>query len=122
MITSFEVGSVFKIIDEASPALRVILKQVRELNVQLDRARASLTSLGKVAAPAGLTTAVTETGELAAAWGLVAKNAGAAQRAIGAASNSRKHLAQTWLPWSRKNLLRRFGSAAARSKPARRRA
>jgi hypothetical protein len=28
MITAFEVGSIFRIIDEASPALRVILKQV----------------------------------------------------------------------------------------------
>jgi hypothetical protein len=34
MITSFEVGSVFRILDEASPTLRVILKQVRELNVR----------------------------------------------------------------------------------------
>lgn len=31
MITSYTVGSVFKIIDEASPALRLILRQVREL-------------------------------------------------------------------------------------------
>jgi hypothetical protein len=31
MISSFTVGSVFKIIDEASPTLRVILKQVREI-------------------------------------------------------------------------------------------
>jgi hypothetical protein len=39
MITSYTVGSVFKIIDEASPALRLILRQVRELNVALDKAR-----------------------------------------------------------------------------------
>src|SRR5258705_9347184 len=85
MITSFEVGSIFKIIDQASPALRLILKQVRELNVALDRARASLTGLGKFAMPAGLTTAVGENAGLATAWGNVARNAGAAQRAIGAA-------------------------------------
>jgi hypothetical protein len=47
MITSYTVGSVFKIIDEASPALRLILRQVRELNVALDKARASLTELAK---------------------------------------------------------------------------
>ena len=38
MITAFEVGSVFRIIDEASPALRLILRQVRELNLALDKA------------------------------------------------------------------------------------
>jgi hypothetical protein len=86
MISSFTVGSVFKLVDEFSPALRAILKQIRELNVQLDQARTSLASLGKV--PAGLTTAVTETAALATAWGNVAKNAGAAQRAIGAASTT----------------------------------
>jgi hypothetical protein len=53
MITSFEVGSVFRVIDQASPTLRLILKQVRELNVALDKARASLTSLGKFNWPAG---------------------------------------------------------------------
>jgi hypothetical protein len=88
MISSFTVGSVFKIIDEASPALRVILAEVRKLNVALDQARANLAAMGKFAAPAGLTAAVTETGELAAAWKLVAANATAAQRAIGAASST----------------------------------
>jgi hypothetical protein len=83
MISSFTVGSIFKIVDEASPALRLILKQVRELNTALDRARASLTSLGK---PIGLAGAVGETSALAKAWGDVAKNAGLAQRAIGSAS------------------------------------
>jgi hypothetical protein len=38
MISSFTVGSIFRIVDEASPALRAILKQVRELNVALDKA------------------------------------------------------------------------------------
>ena len=39
MITSFSVGARFQILDEASPALRVILRQVRDLNVALDKAR-----------------------------------------------------------------------------------
>src|SRR6266478_561820 len=95
MISSFTVGSVFKIIDEASPTLRLILRQVRELNTSLDRARASLTSLGKFAMPAGLTTAVAETGALAKAWSDVAKNAAIAQRAIGSASTT---AARTALP------------------------
>jgi hypothetical protein len=46
-VTAFEVGSIFRIIDEASPTLRLILRQVRELNVALDKARASLTELSK---------------------------------------------------------------------------
>jgi hypothetical protein len=29
MITAFEVGSIFRIVDQASPALRAILTQVR---------------------------------------------------------------------------------------------
>ena len=86
MISNFLVGATFKIVNEASPTLRKILAEVRELNVALDRARASLTSLGKFAMPAGLTTAVGETAALATAWGDVAKNATAAQRAIGSAS------------------------------------
>src|ERR1700692_3395508 len=88
MISSFTVGSIFRIVDEASSALRLILRQVRELNVVLDKARANLAALGKFAAPAGLTAAVGETGELAAAWKLVATNATAAQRAIGSASTT----------------------------------
>jgi hypothetical protein len=60
MMTAFSVGARFQILDEASPALRLILKQVRELNVALDKARASLAGLGKSLVPAGLTTAVAE--------------------------------------------------------------
>lgn len=36
MITSFEVGAVFKIINQASPALTKILAQIRELNLAID--------------------------------------------------------------------------------------
>jgi hypothetical protein len=95
MISNFLVGATFRIVNEASPTLRKILAEVRELNVALDQARASLTGLGKFAMPAGLTTAVGQTGELAAARGLVAKNAAVAQRAIGAASTT---AARTALP------------------------
>jgi hypothetical protein len=84
MITSFEVGSVFRILDEASPALRLILAEVRRLNTALDQARASLAAFGK--SPAGLTAAVGETSALAKAWKDVAANATLANRAIGSAS------------------------------------
>jgi len=60
VITAFEVGSVFKIIDQASPALRKILAEVRQLNLALDKARASLATVGKFAAPTGLTAAVAQ--------------------------------------------------------------
>jgi hypothetical protein len=86
MISTFEVGAVFKIINEASPALRTILKQVREISLSVDKARESLALLGKSIVPLGLTKAVGETEGLATAWGNVAKNATAAQRAIGTAS------------------------------------
>jgi hypothetical protein len=52
MFSSFTVGAVFTIVNEASPTLRLILAEVRKLNLQLDQARASLTSLGKLAMPA----------------------------------------------------------------------
>jgi hypothetical protein len=88
MITSFAVGAVFKIINEASPALAQILKQIRELNLAIDRARKNMALLGKSVMPVGLTKAVEETGALAKEWGNVAKNARMAQRAIGNASST----------------------------------
>ena len=42
MITSYEVGAVFKIVNEASPALTQILKQIRELNGVIEKARENL--------------------------------------------------------------------------------
>jgi hypothetical protein len=88
MITSFEVGAVFRIVNEASPALRTILRQIRELNVAIDKARENMATLGKSVVPLGLSKAVGETEGLATAWGNVAKNAVAAQRAIGSASSA----------------------------------
>jgi hypothetical protein len=85
MITSFEVGAVFKVINEASPALRQILKQVRDLNVAIEKARTNLALVGKMPALAG---AAAETEALAAAWGNVAKNAALAQRALGGAATA----------------------------------
>ncbi len=83
MITSFEVGALFKIIDEASPTLRKILAQVRELNKAIEGARANMTAVGKNPA---LVAAIDETKTLAVAWRDVQKAASAASRAIGAAS------------------------------------
>src|SRR5882757_5306365 len=85
MITSFD-----RIVNEASPTLRLMLAEVRKLNVALTKARESLAVLGK---PIGLAVAVGETSALAKAWGDVAKNAGLAQRAIGSASTVAKRTA-----------------------------
>ncbi|WMT77452.1 hypothetical protein [Bradyrhizobium sp. Ash2021] len=93
MIVSYEVGSIFRVIDEASPALRKILAEVRRLNTALDQARASLAAFGK--SPVALTAAISEAGALATAWGDVAKNAGAARLAIG---NASRVAARTALP------------------------
>src|ERR1700738_1088353 len=91
MITSFEIGAVFKILDQASPALRKILAEVRELNVALDKARANLAAMGKLAMPTGLTAAVGETQALATAWREVAAASALASRNLttaGAAGRS----------------------------------
>jgi hypothetical protein len=88
MITSFEVGAVFKILDEASPALARILKQVRELNLAVNKARESLALLSGSLSSAGVGTAVAETGALAKAWSDVAKNASSARLAIGSATSA----------------------------------
>jgi hypothetical protein len=85
MITAFEVGAVFKIINEASPTLTRILKQIRELNAMIEKARGNLALLGKGLTP-GLPAAIGETEALATAWGNVAKNASAARLALGQAS------------------------------------
>ena len=80
MITSFEVGAVFKIINEASPQLTRMLRQVRELTAAVDKARASLAEITKgVGSGSGLAVAIGETKKLADTWGDVAAQAGAAQ-------------------------------------------
>lgn len=89
MITSFEVGAVFKIINEASPALRTILRQVRELNAAIDKAKAGIASLNKELLPSnGMAAAVAETQALAGAWREVAAQSAAARRAIGSATSA----------------------------------
>lgn len=85
MISGFEVGSVFRIIDQASPALRRILLQVRELQVAMDKARESMAFISR-GMTSGLGGAVTETGALANAWREVAAASALATRNMTAAS------------------------------------
>jgi hypothetical protein len=51
MISSYTVGAVFKIIDQASPALVKILKQVRELSAAIEKTKANIASIGKIPSP-----------------------------------------------------------------------
>jgi hypothetical protein len=88
MITTFEVGAVFKLVNEASPALAAILKEVRALNTSITKAKDGLASLGLSMSSIKLGTAVGETGALAKAWGDVAANAALARTAIGQATRA----------------------------------
>jgi hypothetical protein len=47
MITSFEVGSIFKIVNQATPQLRAILKAVTELDTAVENTRKNLTGLAR---------------------------------------------------------------------------
>src|SRR6185437_15788831 len=85
MITSFEVGAVFKILDEASPTLAKIMRQVRVLNAAIDKAKASLVQMSGTQL-AGLGTAARETQALANAWREVATASAVATRNISAAT------------------------------------
>jgi hypothetical protein len=84
MIASLEVGAVFRIINEASPALVKILKQIRELNAVVEKAKINLAEIGKMPS---MTAAIGETDKLAKTWGDVAANAGAARLATNNAAN-----------------------------------
>jgi hypothetical protein len=83
VISSFEVGATFRIVNEASPQITKILRQVRELNAAIDKAKASMAGLAKIP---GLTAAIGETNALATAWREVAGASGAATRAMGRAT------------------------------------
>jgi hypothetical protein len=85
MISSFQVGAVFKILDEASPGLRKILESVRELNKAITATRDNLKGLG--AAP-GLGAAIAETDSLAAAWRKVGESAAAAAKVVASSAAS----------------------------------
>jgi hypothetical protein len=87
MITGFEVGALFKLVDEMSPGLRKILESMRELNVAIKTARESMQGFSG-AISGGMSGAITQTNELAAAWERVtaASRAAAASARSGAAA------------------------------------
>src|SRR6476646_4933658 len=81
MITSFEVGSMFRLVDEASPTLRKILGDMRKLRESINAAKLDLSEFTKAICPA-IGGAVKETDGLTAAWGRVGKAAQDASAAI----------------------------------------
>src|SRR5882724_5261845 len=82
MIESFTVGAKFQILDFASPTLKKILTQIRELTAAVDKCQAAMANVAKMP---GIGAAIGSTDALAASWGNVARNATAAQAAIGRA-------------------------------------
>jgi hypothetical protein len=96
-------------VNEASPALTRILKQVREITAAVEKARESMVLFTK---PLGLNITIGETDRLAASWADVAKNAGAAQLAIGRA-------ARTALPLTAQTAVGGGGRGRAPSWPGR---
>src|SRR5712664_2951739 len=87
MLTSFEVGAVFRVVDSATAPLRKILASVNELNKAITAVRQNLAGFGAAVAP-GIVGATTETNALAAAWDRVAAASAAATRSIAASSAS----------------------------------
>jgi hypothetical protein len=90
MIISEEVGAIFKIIDQASPALKRILAQVRELAKAVEKAKLSLAEITKGVGSGGLglATAIGETDKLAASWKRVSEQAAKARTTMTGAAGS----------------------------------
>jgi hypothetical protein len=57
VISSFEIGAVFKLIDEVTAPLRKIMESVRELNKEIKVAREAMTGFSGAVVP-GLTGAI----------------------------------------------------------------
>lgn len=89
MISSFEVGSIFKVIDEATPGLRKILGEVRRLREVINAAKAELGEFSKAVAPA-IGGAVKETNTLTAAWERVGQAAREASAQVVRAAETAK--------------------------------
>ncbi len=97
MITSFEVGAVLKVIDQASPALRKVLTQLRELNATIEKAKTGLSSL-LTSLNGELDPAIAQTRELAASWRSVSTAAQGARRSLTSATRASAAVAMPRIP------------------------
>jgi minor tail protein len=79
-VTGFEIGAIFKIVDEATGPLRRIMESVRELNKEIKVAREGMAGFGAAVAP-GIAAAIADVNLLAGAWGRVEAATLAATRA-----------------------------------------
>jgi TP901 family phage tail tape measure protein len=95
MITGFEVGAVFKIIDDATKPLQTILASVRELNKEIKLARESMAGFSGGAVASGLGGAITGVNDLALAWDRVTAASLAAARAAATSATSSARSAAT---------------------------
>jgi hypothetical protein len=86
-VTAFEVGALFKIIDEATGPLRKIMAEVRALNDAIKLARDGMAGFSAATAP-GIAGAITDVNLLAAAWGRVEAATLAAARAAGTSARA----------------------------------
>jgi len=87
MTTAFEVETIFRIVNRASPTITAILRQIRQLNEAIDLAKKNLGELAG-AGSASLAPAIGETERLATAWKAVATEATSARRAISSVSRA----------------------------------
>src|ERR1700730_17236842 len=89
MISGFEVGAKFLLLDEMSPGLKKIMESMRELNAAIKTARESMQGFSG-AISGGMSGAITQVNELTAAWDRAAIASAAAARAatVGAAATS----------------------------------
>jgi hypothetical protein len=97
MITGYEIGAVFRILDEATGPLRKILESVRALNKAITGARENLAGFSGVVAP-GLAGAITETNSLAAAWTRVGESAAAAAKVVASSAAASARSAAASVP------------------------
>jgi hypothetical protein len=94
MITSFEVGSVFKIVDQASPVLKNLSREVAALNKLVKELKVNLVGVSDLLRTTfekinpSIASAVIETRELATEWQAVATAAANATRSLTAAAGA----------------------------------
>jgi TP901 family phage tail tape measure protein len=94
VIAGFEVGAVFRIVDEATAPLRKILATIREVTDAVKVARDEMAGFGAAVAP-GISAAITETSGLAGAWTRAAESSVAAARVMNESAASAAAAART---------------------------
>jgi hypothetical protein len=95
MITGFEVGALFKLVDDVTPGLKRILASIAELNKAIAKTREGLATGFNMPGIAG---AIAETDSLAAAWTKVGVEAAAAARVMASSATTARTAAAASVP------------------------